>query len=218
MDTLGDLLMTSPMQTGWEISIEPYPNWQFVFVDNPDRPFGNGSVQTQTQTQSDGPEPSLTLHAVHSQLPLPSFSSPHIPIQFLAVHWFSTTDKVLHLKQGNLSFPGKIAIFYFDSLHSPAPNSLDIRMSGYITICISLPILTQLIVNMASPASFCSTLVPPIFLVNLLQIFPLNQCSPLVQGPLLIPAALRGHLELRSVFHESDSPRNWTVIFKESSM
>jgi len=60
MDPLCDPLTTRPIQTGWEICIEPYPNWRCGCVDNPDRQFGTGSVVTRTQTRSDGPEPSLT--------------------------------------------------------------------------------------------------------------------------------------------------------------
>ena len=61
MDALCDPLTTHPIQTGWEICIEPYPNRQFRYIDNPDRQYGNGSVLTRTRTQSDGPEPLLTL-------------------------------------------------------------------------------------------------------------------------------------------------------------
>jgi len=61
MDPLGDLLITRPIQTGWEYTMEPYPSEQFGFIDDQDRQFGNGSVWTRTQTQSDGPEPFLTL-------------------------------------------------------------------------------------------------------------------------------------------------------------
>ena len=61
MDPLCDPLTTRPIQTGWEICIEPYPNRRFGCVDNPDRQFGNGSVLTRTRTRSDGPEPLLTL-------------------------------------------------------------------------------------------------------------------------------------------------------------
>jgi len=56
-----DLLTTHPIQTGWEISIEPYPCGRFGSIDNPDRQFGNSSVPTQTKTRSDGPEPLLQL-------------------------------------------------------------------------------------------------------------------------------------------------------------
>ena len=61
MDPLGDLLTTRPIQTGWEICIEPYPNWLFRCVDIPDRQFGKRLVFTRTRTRSDGPEPLLTL-------------------------------------------------------------------------------------------------------------------------------------------------------------
>ena len=61
MDPLCDPLTTRPIQTGWEIRIEPYPNRRFGCVDNPDRQFGNSSVLTWTRTRSDGPELLLTL-------------------------------------------------------------------------------------------------------------------------------------------------------------
>ena len=61
MDQLEEPLRTRPIQTGREMSIEPYPNLQFGFVDNPDRQFGAGSVLTRTRTRTDGPEPLLTL-------------------------------------------------------------------------------------------------------------------------------------------------------------
>jgi len=63
MDPLGDPLTTRPIQTGWEFTMEPYPSGQFVFIDDPDRQLGNGSVWTRTRTQSDGPELLLTLPA-----------------------------------------------------------------------------------------------------------------------------------------------------------
>jgi hypothetical protein len=37
MDPLEDPLKTRPIQTGREMSIEPCPNGQFGFIDNPDR-------------------------------------------------------------------------------------------------------------------------------------------------------------------------------------
>ena len=61
MDPLGDPLITRPIRTGWEFAIEPYPNWRFGFIDDPDRQFGNGSGWTRTRTRTDGPEPLLTL-------------------------------------------------------------------------------------------------------------------------------------------------------------
>jgi hypothetical protein len=44
MDQLGDLLTTRPIQKGWEFTIEPYLSWQFGFIHNPDRHFGNQLV------------------------------------------------------------------------------------------------------------------------------------------------------------------------------
>jgi len=61
MDPLYNTLGTHPIQTGREMSIEPYPNRQFGFIENPDGQSGSGSVPTRTRTRSDGPDPLLTL-------------------------------------------------------------------------------------------------------------------------------------------------------------
>jgi len=59
-DQLGDPLTTRPILTGWEFTSEPYPSWQFGFMDNLDCQFGNSPDWTQTRTRSDGLEPLLT--------------------------------------------------------------------------------------------------------------------------------------------------------------
>jgi len=61
MDLLGNPLGTRPIQTGWEISIKPYPNWRFGYIANTDHQFGNGSFLTQTRTWIDGPAMLLSL-------------------------------------------------------------------------------------------------------------------------------------------------------------
>jgi len=61
MDPLDDPLSTRPCLMGWEMSIKPYPNWQLRCMDDQDRVFGDGSVQTRTRTPSGGPEPLLSL-------------------------------------------------------------------------------------------------------------------------------------------------------------
>ena len=65
MDLLGDPLTTHPIQMGWEISIEPYPNWRFGWIDNADCQFVNYSVLTWTGTRSDCLEQLLTLTMPH---------------------------------------------------------------------------------------------------------------------------------------------------------
>jgi len=60
-DLLDNPLTTSPIRTGWELTIEPYPNWQFGFTDDPDRLFGDNSVPSGTRIRSGGLEPLLTL-------------------------------------------------------------------------------------------------------------------------------------------------------------
>jgi len=61
MDPLYNPLGTRPIQTGREMSMEPYPNRPFRFIDDPDCKSGSGSVPTCTRTRSDGPDPVLTL-------------------------------------------------------------------------------------------------------------------------------------------------------------
>jgi len=46
------------------MSMEPYPNRLFGFINNPDRQSGSGLVPTRTRTRSDGPDPLLTLHTM----------------------------------------------------------------------------------------------------------------------------------------------------------
>ena len=41
--------------------MEPYPNRQVGFIDDPDRQSGSSSVPTRTRTRSDGPDPLLTV-------------------------------------------------------------------------------------------------------------------------------------------------------------
>jgi len=61
MDPLEDPLRTRRNQTDREMLIEPYPNRQFAFIENPDRQFTNVSVPTWTRTPTGGAEPLLTL-------------------------------------------------------------------------------------------------------------------------------------------------------------
>jgi hypothetical protein len=60
MDPLYNPLGTHPIQTGREMSMKPYPNRLFGFIDDPDRQSGSGSGSTGTRTRSDGPDPLLT--------------------------------------------------------------------------------------------------------------------------------------------------------------
>jgi hypothetical protein len=64
MDLLADPLPTCPMQTDSGISIEPYPDWRFGFIDNAEHQFGKKSVLTRTRTGSDSLERLFTLAEV----------------------------------------------------------------------------------------------------------------------------------------------------------
>jgi len=61
MDPLGDLLKNGPIQTAWEISIEPCWNWWFWCIDNPDHWFVKVLIPTLIRTRCNSPEPLLTL-------------------------------------------------------------------------------------------------------------------------------------------------------------
>jgi hypothetical protein len=45
MDPLYNPQGTRPIQMGREQSMEPYPNRQFGFIDDPDRQYGSGSFR-----------------------------------------------------------------------------------------------------------------------------------------------------------------------------
>jgi len=64
MDMLRDQLKTLPIETGWEICIEPFPKSWCGRIDNLDSQLGNGWVLTRTRTRSDCLEPLATLLAV----------------------------------------------------------------------------------------------------------------------------------------------------------
>jgi len=75
MDPLYNLMRSRPIETGREMSMEPYPNREFRFIDNQDHQFGSGSVPTRTRFRSDGPDLLLTLPSPPSPSP-PSPSPP----------------------------------------------------------------------------------------------------------------------------------------------
>jgi len=60
-DPLDNPLITRPIWIGFELSFEPYLNWQCVFIDKAHRVYGDGLVRGRTQTRSSGVEPLLTL-------------------------------------------------------------------------------------------------------------------------------------------------------------
>jgi len=102
MDQLGDPLTTRPIQSGLVFTSWPHPNWQFQFIDNLDRQFGNGLVETRTWTRSDCPEPLLTLNTVqiinpsiHLHVITPVFESHQTAIP---VQWFDCLAAVYQLE------------------------------------------------------------------------------------------------------------------------
>jgi len=84
-DALDNLLIPRPIQTGWELSIEPYLNWQVGIIENADCKFGDTSVPTRTRIQSGGLEPLLTLHVTHIVIMLVTQLISHTDINTCAI-------------------------------------------------------------------------------------------------------------------------------------
>jgi len=101
--------------------------------------------------------------SAHVQLPLFSISAPYWLTPLLAVHWFSATGRVLHLKQGISWLPTEIAAFPSKFFFSAASGSPDIHLFPSISFCIPLPVLTQQMVHVLSPASFVLVDIPHLF-------------------------------------------------------
>jgi glycosidase len=64
MDPRDNRLATRPIHMGWELSVAQSRNWEFGFLDDPDRLFGYSLVPTLNRTQRGGPEPLLTLLSI----------------------------------------------------------------------------------------------------------------------------------------------------------
>jgi hypothetical protein len=132
MDPLEDPLKTCPIETGREMSIEPYPNRQFGFIDNPDPQFHLGSVPTRTRTQSDGPEPLLTLdinQRVTYTLPPTQRRSINTPVATLGKSYRSTSaDRGTSTRRIVSSLTSRIFITPtslrgLENLPTPIPNA-----------------------------------------------------------------------------------------------
>ena len=130
----------------------------------------------------------------------------------LVVHWFSTSGGVIHPKQGILWFLVEIAAFSLESFLLAASDSPEICLSPFITLCIPPGVLTQQMVHMIIPSSFCLSLIPPIFLIILLELFPLDHSPHLAQAPLRLGATMRGHQDIYSVSLDGVSRQNQTVV------
>jgi hypothetical protein len=102
-----DLRTSLPTETGWEISIQQSPQWQFGCIDNPDHKFFHGSVLTRIRTWTDSPEPLLTLIFKCSNI--------HTYLPFLVNHiqgnLFSFRFPVLHLHSTNCKWMSQVFIW-----------------------------------------------------------------------------------------------------------
>lgn len=101
-DPLDNPLTTWPLWTGWEQSIEPYPNCKFGWIHDIGYIFGDGSIPTQIWTHNGGPEPFLSLL---------------LPITFLAIHCSPSSLFV--------SFPCFFSDILSSSLYEPISCSVN---------------------------------------------------------------------------------------------
>lgn len=162
----------------------------------------------------------LSFHGVHSvrvQLPLLYFDAQYPLTPLPAVHWFSASGRVMHLKHGNLLLLAEIAAFPSQIFLPAALGSPEIRLSLSISHWIPPPNLTRQMVRMLSPFCFILVLVPPVFPISLLQLFPLDHPSLLAQPPLPLAAAVRGHQDLHLVSLESVLRQSRIVVSTHSS-
>jgi len=95
-------LRSRPIQTGREMSMEPYPNRKFWFIDNPDHHSACGSVLTCNRTRSAGPDPLLSL-------PAPHMSTFLAPIKYLSSDCI-TTWSIRRLSSFRLSFTSRFQL------------------------------------------------------------------------------------------------------------
>jgi hypothetical protein len=147
------------------------------------------------------------------QCPLLSFSVPSSLTLLPAVHCFFASGRVFYLKQGISWLPATIAAFVSQSFCQVASGSPATHLSPFISLSIPLPLLNEQIVHIISPSCFCPAFIPPLFLVSLLQLFPLDHPPVLAQASLPLAAAVRGHQDLHFVSLKRISGPNGTVIF-----
>jgi len=152
-----------------------------------------------------------------AQLPLLSFSSPCLPRHLLVVQWVSTSGRVLHLTQEILWLPVEIAALCLKSVLLAISGSPEICLSPSISLCVPPQVVTEQLVWLVSPSSFCPTLVSPVFLVSMLQLFPPDHPHLWPQAPLPLLATVWGHQHLHSLPQDHTTHWNQTVVSTLSS-
>jgi len=155
---------------------------------------------------------SVLVHRLLLTFPTPCSLTP-----WLVVHLFSASGRVLYLKQGTSWHPPEITAFPLEFFLSAASGSPDICLYLSISISITQLAITRQMVHMLSPVSVCSILVPLIFPISLLQLFPLRHPPHLAQALLPIAPAVRCHEDIHSVSLGCVSRRNRTVVCMQYS-
>jgi hypothetical protein len=144
----------------------------------------------------------LLLHSSHTvgvQHPLHSLSAPNWVSAISAVHFFSASGSVFHLKQGIWWAPAKIAALPSESFLLVAAGSTEIHVSQFISIWIHWEVSIQQMCHMLSPSSFIPVLIPPLFLLILLQLNPPGHAHCRALAPVSLMRDMRCHQTFYSV-------------------
>jgi len=176
------------------------------------------AVQTRTAGGLPGPIANTSHGAclIPVQFPLLSFSAPCSLTPWLAVHGFSASGRLLHLKKGISWLLAEIAAFSLEVFFPATSSSWEIRLSPSISLSIPPAVSTQQIVRMHSPSSFIPVLIAPVFAVGSLRFFPLDSSPLQAHASLPLKADVRGHQDLHSVALEGVSRWSWTVVSTQS--
>lgn len=131
-------------------------------------------------------------------MPLVSYPAPCWPIYSSVVHWILASHRVLHLNERTLWLSATIATSLSECFSQAALGSPEIVISHSIYLCICLPVLIWQMFDMPCPSLFFLALVPAVFLINLIQWFPLQYPLLLARTTRLLLAAMRYHQNLHS--------------------
>jgi hypothetical protein len=158
----------------------------------------------------------LLLHSAHTvgvQHPLLSLSAPNLVSAISAVHFFFASGSAFHLKQGIWWPLAKIAALPLESFLLVAVGSTEIHVSQFISIWIHWEVSIQQMCHMLSPSSFIPVLIPLLFLLILLQLYPPGHPHCRAPAPLSLIRDMRCHQNFYSVSLECVSRGSQMFVF-----
>jgi len=115
MDLPGKFRTIRPIQTGWELSIEPYPSWRFGCIVIQDHHFTNCPDWTRTRARSDILEPLRTLGvSIINTGSILCYIK--VNFRFFNMSWNTYTFSIIFAKPGLI--PGTLLILALPSFRS----------------------------------------------------------------------------------------------------